>query len=309
MVPLIDFRYHVVSLVAVFLALATGIVIGGFSLRGTVADQLNNQVVQLRSEKSSLQDQLNGATQAGVKRDEAIAALTPDAVRGTLDGERVALVLLPETDAQVVETTTAVLKQAGAEVITTVDLTDSMGRPGNDDRDEVVKAQARSLGLGVDETPGDRLSGAVLAKALTSPGQQGSDALSALASKNLVEVDGETTSKVSSVVVLWPKETGDAAEVEHWAGLVSGIGSTADTVVGGSTGPASGAKTAVVDDPLIAAVRDNPTASAAMSTVDHVATDVGRLALALALRDEAAGTSGQYGIGEGSSAVIPRLTK
>ena len=44
---MIDFRYHVVSLVAVFLALALGVLLGTTQLSGVVSDDLRGQVRQL----------------------------------------------------------------------------------------------------------------------------------------------------------------------------------------------------------------------------------------------------------------------
>ena len=41
---MINFRYHVVSLTAVFLALAIGLVVGTAALNGPAADALNDQV-------------------------------------------------------------------------------------------------------------------------------------------------------------------------------------------------------------------------------------------------------------------------
>ena len=41
---MINFRYHVVSLTAVFLALAIGLVVGTAALNGPVADTLSDQV-------------------------------------------------------------------------------------------------------------------------------------------------------------------------------------------------------------------------------------------------------------------------
>ena len=42
---MIDFRYHLVSLIAVFLAVALGIVIGTTALNGPILDDLESQVV------------------------------------------------------------------------------------------------------------------------------------------------------------------------------------------------------------------------------------------------------------------------
>jgi hypothetical protein len=44
----INFRYHVVSLTAVFLALAIGLVVGTAALNGPVADSLKNQISALK---------------------------------------------------------------------------------------------------------------------------------------------------------------------------------------------------------------------------------------------------------------------
>ena len=51
---MIDFRYHLVSIVAVFLALAIGIVLGSTELQGTTLDSL-------RGLTNSLKGQLNAA--------------------------------------------------------------------------------------------------------------------------------------------------------------------------------------------------------------------------------------------------------
>ena len=53
-VTVIDFRYHLVSLVSVFLALAVGIVLGAGPLKESIGDTLTGQVEQLRGEKDAL---------------------------------------------------------------------------------------------------------------------------------------------------------------------------------------------------------------------------------------------------------------
>lgn len=54
---MISFRYHVVSLVGVFLALALGIVIGTTALNGPVTSDLRHQVDDLKKQRSSLATQ------------------------------------------------------------------------------------------------------------------------------------------------------------------------------------------------------------------------------------------------------------
>ena len=54
---MIDFRYHLVSLVAVFLALSVGIVLGAGPLKGKidsgVSSTLTNEVAALRADKAA----------------------------------------------------------------------------------------------------------------------------------------------------------------------------------------------------------------------------------------------------------------
>jgi hypothetical protein len=89
---MLDFRYHALSLVAVFLALAIGIVLGvtiGNSLltdaERSLRGDLRGQVVSARAEAVTLRAELDG-------RDRMLDALYPTLVRTRLNGTRVAVV-------------------------------------------------------------------------------------------------------------------------------------------------------------------------------------------------------------------------
>jgi hypothetical protein len=89
---MLDFRYHALSLVAVFLALAIGIVLGvtiGNSLltdaERSLRGDLRGQVVSARAEAVTLRAELDG-------RDRMLDALYPKLVQTRLNGERVAVV-------------------------------------------------------------------------------------------------------------------------------------------------------------------------------------------------------------------------
>jgi hypothetical protein len=89
---MLDFRYHALSLVAVFLALAIGIVLGvtiGNSLltdaERSLRGDLRANVTNARAEAAKARADLNG-------RDRMLDQLYPPMVRSRLSGERVALV-------------------------------------------------------------------------------------------------------------------------------------------------------------------------------------------------------------------------
>ena len=111
---MIDFRYHLVSIVAVFLALAIGIVVGSQALAPGVASGLQkvstNEAKQIRSLYAH-----NTQLKSQLAAEEAFAqAAERNLVRGLLDGEHVVLVLAPGTDGPTVDGVTKALQSAGA---------------------------------------------------------------------------------------------------------------------------------------------------------------------------------------------------
>ena len=112
----IDFRYHLVSIVAVFLALAIGIVVGASALKPEVLKVLDNasssEQHQITSQRTTIRNQQN---QLG--SNEAFAqAAAPLLLDGLLADQRVALVTAPGADGPTINGITTALKLAGAKV-------------------------------------------------------------------------------------------------------------------------------------------------------------------------------------------------
>ena len=55
---MVNFRYHLVSIIAVFLALALGIVLGTYTINPVVVHNLRTQVKALRSDKGDLRSRV-----------------------------------------------------------------------------------------------------------------------------------------------------------------------------------------------------------------------------------------------------------
>ncbi|MFC7572173.1 copper transporter [Klenkia terrae] len=127
---MIDFRYHLVSLIAVFLAVALGIVIGTTALNGGLLDNLQTQVSGLQEDKRSLED-TNQGLQAQLDSTGGFAEeVGPALVAGTLTGRSVLLLVGNEdVDTDAVDEVTSLLGDAGATVTGTLRLNPAYSDP------------------------------------------------------------------------------------------------------------------------------------------------------------------------------------
>ena len=140
---MIDFRYHLVSLVSVFLALAVGIVLGAGPLKGTIADTLSSSVDQLRAEAANLRTQRDTAQTAADNRDTFTTSVLPVLVGGQLPGDRIVLITLPGADNDAVKPLTQALTDAGATVTGQIDIKEAWTDPAKaKDRAAAVAALA-----------------------------------------------------------------------------------------------------------------------------------------------------------------------
>lgn len=119
---MIDFRYHLVSIIAIFLALAVGIVVGSTALQPAVEGSLHRAESLLRQRNDSLL-QRNTSLSQQVSADQAFAQAGAGLLLGRLlDGQRVVLVTAPDADSQAVSGITAAVRQAGGQVTGQVSL-------------------------------------------------------------------------------------------------------------------------------------------------------------------------------------------
>jgi hypothetical protein len=119
---MIDFRYHLVSIIAVFLALAIGIVLGTTALNGPIESRLSRLEESARSQADSLRAQ-NSQLQQQINNDQSYAqASAPLVLPQLLDGQSVVLVVAPGALPQVTSGVTAAVQQAGGVVTDQVNL-------------------------------------------------------------------------------------------------------------------------------------------------------------------------------------------
>jgi hypothetical protein len=118
----IDFRYHLVSIIAVFLALAIGIVVGSTALQPLVENGLH-VTERLLEKRINQVTQNNTALTQGRAADQAFAQAAEDRLLGhLLTGQDVVMVTAPSPDGQVVTGLTTALHTADATITGTVAL-------------------------------------------------------------------------------------------------------------------------------------------------------------------------------------------
>jgi hypothetical protein len=119
----ITLRQHAISLAAVFIALAIGVVLGSGLLNDTLLSGLRDdkrtqqrQIEGLNQQKNALNEKLNAAS-------DFDATMAPRIVRDALAGRKVVLFTTPEADRSDVDALAELVSSAGGSVSARVGLT------------------------------------------------------------------------------------------------------------------------------------------------------------------------------------------
>ncbi|HEX6969961.1 MAG TPA: copper transporter [Micromonosporaceae bacterium] len=307
---MINFRYHVVSLTAVFLALAIGLVVGTAALNGPVADSLRDTVNALRKDNQQLRDQVSSLKEEVNREEDYVNQAAPRLLTGTLTGRRILVVTLPsgrEHAEEVVER----LRMAGASVTGRLDILDKFVEPSsNNELMSLAESTARPT-IPTDGLPGNsngvETSSALLSIALLDrpdgtpvAAADRKAVLNTYADAKYLSVADEIRGPAEAVVVVSgpsyiDREAGakDTAVVT----MVSQFEKVVPLVVAGN-GAGEGN--------LVAAVRSDPAMSESVPTVDNANTPMGQVAAVLAIADLLAAESvGHYGM-NGADGLLPQ---
>lgn len=311
---MIDFRYHLVSLISVFLALAVGVVLGAGPLQNSLGTALNDQVTALRENRNATQAKLEQTETAVNERDSYITQAATSLLPGTLASKNVAMVLLPDAKAEDADAIAAQLKNAGATVTGRVSLTSTWVDLSRENYRSTFSGQVQGHLGSTNSKDANGILGEALAKALTANDDSSRvlmDMLSVTVDKSgtpFISVDSTPTAAAEMIVVVGPRpqaSSGKGATVEAspgedpkaWAKALEGTAGRAPTVVVGS---ADG------DGGVVGIIRSE---KAKVTTIDSVGQIAASVSTPLALASTRAGTIGHYGFDKGTEAVMPPVTK
>ena len=305
---MINFRYHIVSLMAVFLALSVGIVLG-VTLRGPVDEGLVQQAAQDRRQVQDLRTELDRRDALDDYR-EAWAARTGTQVASEMLAQcSVAIVAMPDAPNGVVDALSTAVTQAGGTLTHTVKINADVFDPSKADAvNAALEPFASELQLTDDMSPARRFGLAVgranLAQQRTDLDPTAVDISEALTDAGLVTADGrsEETAELAIVVTAQATDPPATAELlESHVELDVALKSRAGGVV------IAGPNSEDIQGTDVLSVRDVSDSADLLSTVDVADLSSGVATTIMAGKEQLLGRHGHYGALTKADAPLPQL--
>jgi hypothetical protein len=303
----ISLRYHIVTIVAVFLALAIGLLAGSAFVEPGLVDRLRTQTDNLRGQVAQREEELTDANAQVDALGDFVDSALPALTRNRLLGEEVVIVAQDGVEDAVLGETQRSLVDAGASLVAVISARGAMAS-----QDPEAQARLAELVGSPTASPEEttELAAAALAERLAN-GAFGvapeDDILAQLLSEGylapdcagLTEADLEEVGTDGQVIVVLAGGQDEEPAMPPEAFAVPLVRSLSELGVPVAAGESS---TTLV--PFVSGVRDGGTDG--LVTVDDLDLSMGGAALVLAL-DEliATGQGGAYGIKDGAEPLPP----
>jgi Copper transport outer membrane protein, MctB len=312
---MIDFRYHLVSIVAIFLALSLGLLLGSTQLQPYVQKGLQGlskteqrQINNYLQQKQQLQGQVSSENQFAL-------ANAPAILHDVLAGQRCVLVLAPGADPSVTTGVAQAVQTAGATVTGQLQLDASFfdkTAATSQKLAQVAAQYAPSAGLTLTGTAQAQASELLAHLIMTQdkagqplPGERdliSMQAVQALAGAGFLSKSGQPWNRATLAVVIIPAtpQSADDTNAQSQALVtmaqqlnLAGLGTVvAGTVAGSGSGSAI--------DVMRAGGR-----SVHMTSVDNADYAIGQIVVAQSLADMLRGKIGSYGVTSTATAAGP----
>ncbi len=311
---MIDFRYHLVSIVAIFLALSLGLLLGSTELKPYVQRGLNglskaeqSQIENLLAQKRQLQGQISGENQFAL-------ANAPAILHGVLADQRVVLVLAPGAPDSVTSGVTQAVQAAGASVTGSLQLQPAFfdTSPATSQKlSQVAEQYAQPAALNLTGTAQAQASELLAHMIMTQgaigepiPGERDPasvQTVQALAGAGFLTKSGQPWDRATLAVVIIPAtpQSTDQSNPQSQALVtlaqqlnLAGLGTVVAGTVTGS-GPGSAI------DVMRAGGR-----AGHLTSVDNADYPIGQIVVAQSLADQH-GRSGSYGVTSSANAAGP----
>lgn len=287
---MITFRYHVVTLVAVFMAIGVGVLFGATFIDQNIVDGLRSAQARLGDRNESLRGRIVDLE----KQNEAVetfAASTRDLiVRGSLDNVSIVLVSFDSTPGDSLDAVRQTLTLAGARFGGHLSLSDGLDLESEESRERLATA------LGSNSDDPEDLSEALVIQLSTALVGQNPEFLTRLVEGELASTPVSIATPLDPipVVVLVGGETPREVTERVVVPLTRLLGERSTVTAAVEQG---------TDARMLQPIRDDSDLQAV--TVDSIDTPLGQSALAIGLKAARSGQFGHYGRAEGATTALP----
>ncbi|MEA2499284.1 MAG: hypothetical protein QOH26_1689 [Actinomycetota bacterium] len=306
---MIDFRYHLISIVAVLLALSIGIVMGTGVLGGPLLEDLKDRVEEVRTQNAELRDDIN-ALQARISAQQEFAEATGEyLLPGRLAGEDVVVLEFEGVAGGLVDEVRNEVEDAGGRIASTISVSKKFGladqteidqlalvlSSASSDPDELRREAAVAIGTQSSVVAGANDPTAADRVRLESLVEDLSDAGFVSVSR---DDDAVTVPSGASFLVL-----GGAESLPQYDPAEFTVALTTTLSRGGA-----GVLVAETDASqwgMVVTILDDSEARDSVATVSGADRVQGRIAVVLGLERAIAGSPGHYGVGEGAEQPLP----
>lgn len=291
---MITFRYHVVTLVAVFMAIGLGVLFGATFIDQNIVEGLEAAQVRLGTRNETLRQRILEQEKQNEALTAFAASVRDQVVGGTLEGVPVVLLSMDSTSGEVRDAIDQTLTVAGARFAGRVTLSDDLDLQGDDARTRLaaVLGTTSTQPAALSQLLATQISGELLGRnppviqKLIENGLAGGQIAPPPAP---AEGQPPATPLVVLVAGSYSKELNDRLTVPMVEALAAG------PVVTAVAEPGTEART-------LRPLRDG---SVEVVTVDGAETPVSQAAVAMGLRAALGGQFVSYGTAEGATTVLP----
>jgi hypothetical protein len=310
----IDFRYHLISIIAVLLALAIGILAGSGFLGGPLLADLKHRLNNIAQDNSGLEKDVAALRRTTQQNQVFAEAAQPWLVQTALAGSAVVLVQPQGTDAAATDSILSSVVSAGGSIRSSINLTDKFSLADPTSINELAltihstSGSPRKLRNQAADLLGQRAA-AASRSVETVPGQASSDGqrfdqlLDDLQRDGFVALDRTQDGLAVSSGAIFVVLAGSADDPPFPAtafclALVRSLASHSGIVLAAESSNSTWN--------FISSVRADPKTESSVATVDDAESVAGGTAVVLGLEEALRGKIGHYGFGPGADAVIPQ---
>jgi copper transport outer membrane protein MctB len=324
---MIDFRYHLVSIVAVFLALAIGIVLGSTELQGHTLDVLQSTSNSLRNQLNATSAERDGYQAQAGAAEQFLQTAEPTLLNGRLTGQKVVLITWPGAQSGVISGVRQAAATAGATVTGQValqpkfnDISGATQSSLGTINGSIASSDSVTLSPGADaqtaaqQQAAQLIATAILSKTTADAAASGSAAggtaaasaqtlLSAYAQMGYLTVSGTPAARATLAVLVVPASPPSGGQNDPVNQVL--LAASQEFAAAGAATVAAGSAAGSAQSGSSISVLRSSSASAQMSTVDNADATLGQISVIEALAAQlAGGKPNSYGI-SGASAVSP----